>query len=115
MKNILLILLMVVMFPSSVTTEVSQINVKGVVVVHYNATWNSSNNYTSITNINGAKILRAWIDKDNTVKESEDIHAVPTVILYNDGREVQRWEADLSMRLRVHYSTIQTSIDKLNR
>jgi len=80
MKNLILAALLFVV-PTTINSS-EQINIKGVAVVHYNATWNNKNNYTEVAKLKDVKILTAWIDKDNTVKESEGIRSLPTVILY---------------------------------
>ena len=112
MKHLAFALLLIV-FPSAISPEYDQINIKGVVVVHYNATWNEQNNYVLVAKVKDAKLLTAWIDKDDTIKESEGIRSVPTVILYMDGKEVKRWEAGLAMSLKISPSEIQEEVDKL--
>lgn len=93
----------------------SELNItkKGIVVVHYNAEFNSSNNYTDIVKIKDAKIFKAWIDKDPTIKVEEGIRSVPTIVVYKNGKEIKRWEAGLSLSLKVPYLEIQSEIDKL--
>ena len=67
----------------------------------------------AVAKVKDAKVLTAWIDKDNTIKESEGIRSVPTVILYNDGKEIKRWEAGLALALKISPSEIQIEVDKL--
>ena len=86
---------------------------KGIVVVHYNATFNSSNNYLDIIKIKDAKIFKAWIDKSPEIKAQEHIRSVPTIVVYKNGKEIKRWEAGLSMSLNIPYLEIQNEIDKL--
>jgi len=88
---------------------------RGIVVVHYNATFNSSNNYTDIVKIKDAKIFKAWIDKSPEMKVQEHIRSVPTVVVYKNGREIKRWEAGLMLSLSVSYLDIQKEIDKLTK
>lgn len=111
MRNIILTCALLLFTSASPKPE--QIDIKGVVVVHYNATWNEKNNYTEVAKVKDAKILTAWIDKDNTIKESEGIRSVPTVILYDDGKEIKRWEAGLALALKISYSDIQQEVDKI--
>lgn len=110
MKNLILACVLIFL-PSAINTN--QINIKGVAVVHYNATWNEKNNYTLVAKIKDAKILTAWIDKDDTIKESEGIRSLPTIILYMNGKEIKRWEAGLSFSLSVPLSEIQEEVDAL--
>ena len=114
MKQILLILSLLFIPNTISSTDDEQINIPGIVVVHYNATWNKSNNYLEVTKLTNTKVVTAWIDKENTIRESENINSVPTVILYNDGQETKRWEADISLSLKVPYQDIQKQIDILS-
>ena len=88
---------------------------KGIVVVHYNAEFNSSNNYIDIIKIKDAKIFKAWIDKSPEIKAQEHIRSVPTIVVYENGKEVKRWEAGLMLSLSVPYLDIQKEIDKLTK
>lgn len=110
MKNLLLVCTLL-LIPSGAKTN--QINIKGVAVVHYNATWNKQNNYTEVAKLKDARIMTAWIDKDDTIKESEGIRSLPTVILYMNGKEIKRWEAGLSFSLSVPINDIQKEVDAL--
>ena len=112
MKNFALVCALLLL-PTTSTPKPDQIDIDGVVVVHYNATWNEKNNYTSVAKVKDAKVLTAWIDKDNTIKESECIRSVPTVILYKDGKEIKRWEAGLALALKISAAEIQVEVDKL--
>lgn len=111
MKNVILAVVFL-LTPTTIKSS-EQINIKGVVVVHYNATWNKNNNYTEVAKLKDAKVVTAWIDKDNTIKESEGIRSLPTVILYEDGKEIRRWEAGLSFSLSIPYQEVQKEIDNL--
>jgi len=112
MKNFAIICALLFL-PTISTSKPDQIDIEGVVIIHYNATWNEKNNYTSVAKIKDAKLLTAWIDKDDTIKESEGIRSVPTVILYKDGKEIKRWEAGLAMALKISPAEIQSEVDKL--
>lgn len=90
------------------------ISKKGVVLVHYNASFNAKNNYVDVVKIKDAKIFRASIDGDSSLKRDERIKSVPTVILYNNGKEIFRWEAGINLSLsHIDYHDIQKEIDKI--
>jgi len=111
MKNLILAVLF--LLPSQTFSNKNKISVKGIVLVHYNAEFNSSNNFSDISRVKDCKIYEAWIDQDPKLKESEGIRSVPTVILYNNGKEIKRWEAGLSLNLDIHYSELQKEVDKI--
>lgn len=110
MKNLLLFCALF-LIPCKANTN--KIKVKGVTVVHYNATWNEKNSYTSLSKLKDTKVVTAWIDKDNAIKESEGIRSLPTIILYMNGKEVKRWEAGLSFSLSISLNDIQKEVDVL--
>jgi len=88
-----------------------KVPIRGLVVVHYNAEFNSSNS-VPLKKISDARVIDAWID-DAEVKEYADIKSVPTIILYENGKEIQRWEPGLSLSLSVTHQDIQDVIDKI--
>tara|TARA_R100001510_G_C7632950_1_gene191537 strand:+ start:365 stop:739 length:375 start_codon:yes stop_codon:yes gene_type:complete len=90
-----------------------KIKQKGVVIIHYNAEFNSSNSYKEISKIKDAKIYKAWIDKTPQLKQEEGIRSVPTIILYQNGNEVKRWEGGLQLKLTVPLQEVQKEVDNL--
>jgi|TARA_R110000824_G_scaffold4388_7_gene21194 hypothetical protein len=103
--NRLLLTLAVILFCSF------KIPSKGLVVIHYNASFNTTNS-VSLTGISDAKVLSLWID-DPDVKEFGKIKSVPTIVLYKNGKEIDRWEPGLSLTLSVTHKDIQEVIDEL--
>lgn len=85
---------------------------KGVVLVQYNAEFNKSNNL-NLSKISDAKVIDAWIDGDAELKDYGKVRSVPTIVLYQDQKEIKRWEADLSMTLKVDVEDIQEEVDKI--
>jgi len=81
------------------------------VVVHINADFNKSNDWYGIQSIDGVKVYNGYIDKNPAIKEKYDIRKVPTLILFIGGKEVQRWEASLDMKLHATTKEIQNKID----
>jgi len=110
MKKLLLLLITA----SLLSFASKPINKRGIVLVHYNAEFNASNNYTDIGKIKDAKIYEASIDGNAELQASEAIRSVPTLVLYKNGKEIKRWEAGLSLSLQnVDYREIQKEVDQL--
>ena len=110
MKNttLLLIAFTLLSFTSSTISK------RGIVLVHYNAGFNDVNNYVDIVKVKDAKIFKASIDGNATLKQDERIRSVPTVVLYNNGKEIFRWEAGINLSLNhVDYREIQKEVDKI--
>jgi len=112
MKHLVLATILL-LIPSSANTKEESIKVKGVVMVHYNAEFNATNNYVDVARVKDCKVFTAWIDKEPELKQAQGIRSVPTIILYNNGKEFKRWEAGLKMKLDMHYSELQEEVDKL--
>jgi len=79
--------------------------------VHFNAEWNKDNNVV-------------WFDKLSDVKKEHmdvgsgdcqakyKIAVVPTIIIFKDGEEVARFQADLSFKLLATRKEIQEEINE---
>ena len=79
--------------------------------IHFNAEWNKDNNV-------------AWFEKLSDVKKEHmdigsgdcqakyKIAVVPTIIIFKDGEEVARFQADLSFKLLATRKEIQEEIDE---
>ena len=110
MKNttLLLIAFTLLSFTSSTISK------RGIVLVHYNAGFNDVNNYVDVVKVKDAKIFKVIIDNNATVKQDERIRSVPTVVLYNNGKEIFRWEAGINLSLsHIDYREIQKEVDKI--
>ena len=82
--------------------------------MHYNASFNSANNYVDVVKIKDAKIFKASIDGNATLKQDERIRSVPTIVLYKNCKEITRWEAGINLSLsHVDYREIQKQVDQL--
>ena len=92
----------------------STISKRGIVLVHYNAGFNAANNYVDVVKIKDAKIFKATIDGNATLKQDERIRSVPTLILYKNGKEIMRWEAGINLSLKhIDYRELQKEVDQL--
>jgi len=110
MKNTIL-LLMAFTLCSFASSTISK---RGIVLVHYNASFNAANNYVDVVKIKDAKIFKATIDGNATLKQDERIRSVPTLILYKNGKEIIRWEAGIDLSLKhIDYREIQKEVDQL--
>ena len=110
MRNTIL-LLIAFTFCSFASETISK---RGIVLVHYNAEFNSANNYVDVAKIKDAKIFKASIDGNAALKQDERIRSVPTLVLYKNGKEITRWEAGINLSLsHVDYREIQKEVDQL--
>ena len=103
MKNILIILLTAFSLNAS-----SQI-----VVTHFNAEWNDPNKVSYIGKLTDCEIVYVDIAKSPKIQEKHNIIIVPTVVIFKDGEEVKRFQADISFSMKATRKEMQEVIDEL--
>jgi|TARA_R100000081_G_scaffold71572_1_gene38406 hypothetical protein len=81
-------------------------------VVHFNAGWNSANDVEWFNKLSDANKKSLSID-DGDVQAKYSIAIVPTIIVFDDGEEVKRYQADLSFKMQATREEIQEYIDEL--
>ena len=84
---------------------------KDICVVEFNAGWNDKNSVTFLDSVTDCGIKRINIDKGDW-QEEYDIVIVPTIIVFN-GKEVKRFQADLSFQLAAKLEDVQEVVDEL--
>ena len=80
-------------------------------VVEFNAGWNESNSVDYLDYLTDCGIKRINIDKGDWQKEY-NITSVPTIIVFN-GKEVERFQADLSFEITAKLEDVQEVIDEI--
>ena len=81
-------------------------------VVEFNAGWDEKNSVNYLDSLTDCGIKRISIDKGDWAKEY-NITVVPTIIVFN-GKEVERFKADLSFAIQAKLEDIQDIIDDIN-
>jgi len=83
-----------------------------VTAIHFNAGWNEANSVEWFGKLSD-------VDKDNMdigegdCQKKYGIAIVPTIVVFNDGEEVKRFQADLSFKMLATKEEIQEYIDEL--
>jgi len=103
MKNILTILLTA--FSLSASSQI--------VVTHFNAEWNDPNKVSYIGKLTDCDIVYVDIAKSPKIQEKHEIIIVPTVVIFKDGEEVKRFQADISFSMKATRKEMQEVIDEL--
>ena len=87
----------------------------GITIVEYWASWNILNMATILDSIDieDAKIYRVNIDTSPKVTAKQKIVVVPTIIIYDDGIEYKRLQADLTFKLVVKKKDLQIVVDEI--
>ena len=83
-------------------------------VVQFNAGWNKANDIPWVMSLKDCK-TKAYTDIAANPNEAKKykISSVPTIIIFKDGEEVARFQADLSFTLTATKEEVQEKIDEV--
>ena len=85
---------------------------QGIVLVEFWASFNSANE-VNLKKIYDCKKYRVDMSQHPTLMAKHSIMAVPTVIIYHNGKEVKRFLPSLMMKLDADIKDVQATIDEL--
>ena len=81
-------------------------------VIQFNAGWNSSNDVPWVMDLKDCETFGYYdIGKDKGMQKEYKIAVVPTIIIFKDGEEVARFQADLSFKMVATREEVQEEID----
>ena len=80
-------------------------------VVEFNAGWNESNGVDYLNKLTDCGVKKISIDEGTWQKEY-GIVVVPTIIVFN-GKEVKRFQADLSFKMAATKEEVQEVVDEI--
>eukprot|EP01050_Picozoa_sp_SAG11_P000562 SAG11_NODE_19_length_25345_cov_5.090628_3_plen_126_part_00 len=81
-------------------------------VVEFNASWNEKNNVDWLHKLTDVETKRISIDKGDWQKEFS-IVAPPTIIIFVNGKEEKRYQANIMMEMEVKQTDVQDKIDEI--
>tara|TARA_R110000737_G_scaffold205556_1_gene224121 strand:- start:104 stop:424 length:321 start_codon:yes stop_codon:yes gene_type:complete len=84
-----------------------------IVVTHFNADWNSPNKVSYIGDLTDCDIVYVDIAVAPILQAKHEIVVVPTVVIFKDGEEVKRFQADISFSMKATREDMQGIIDEL--
>lgn len=116
MNNLIILLLLTTNvvaqeFVSSSTFE-SKI-AKGTVVVEFWAEWNAGNQVEFLPSLKDCESYRLCIVKGADIKNKYKVTAIPTVIIFDNGVEQERFNPNIMMQLVANKKKVQKSIDNI--
>ena len=81
-------------------------------VIQFNAGWNSANEVPWVMGLEDCNTY-AYVDiaKDTEAQTKHKIAVIPTIIIFKDGEEVARFQADLSFKMVATKEEVQGEID----
>ena len=81
-------------------------------VIHFNSEWNADNNF-DITVLKDCDVDSVVICHNPELQEKHNIKVVPTIIIFDEGIERIRFEANIMMQLEATRKDIQSEIKKI--
>ena len=81
-------------------------------VTQFNAGWNSANEVPWVMGLEDCNTY-SYVDiaKDTEAQTKYKIAVIPTIIIFKDGEEVARFQADLSFKMVATKEEVQEEID----
>ena len=120
-SNYLYILIMVFMFICGTALSQDYITAdnfknkiaKDVVVVEFWAEWNQMNQFNELNKLKGCNVYRIDIMSYMDVQMNYNVTAIPTVIIFDNGIEKERFNANVMFKLEADKKTVQHSVDTI--
>ena len=82
-------------------------------VIHFNASWNEANNVSWFMDLDCKTKGLVDIAKHADEATKYKIAVVPTIIIFKDGEEAIRFQADLSFKMLATKEEVAEAIDEL--
>ena len=98
------IILMLLAFSFSASAQI--------VVTEFNAEWNAANKVEWIDKLSDCDITKVDIGKELKLQQEHKVVIVPTIIIFKDGEEIKRYQADLSFKMLATRKEIQEFINE---
>ena len=81
-------------------------------VIQFNANWNSANSVTWLSKLSDCKVGEIDIATNAAAKTKYKLVVVPTIIVFDHGEEVKRYQANIMMQIEVKLEDIQNLVDE---
>ena len=91
----------------------SQVPSEGLVVVQFNAEFNEANKVPWVNKLSDCSTKFIDIQKDTKAAGKYKVVVVPTLIIFNNGEEVARFQANIMMQLEATKKEVQEKIDEI--
>ena len=84
-----------------------------IVATHFNAEWNNPNKVKFVGDLIDCEIVYVDIAVAPKLQALHKIVVVPTIVIFKDGEEMRRYQADISFSMKATRKEIQDYIDEL--
>jgi len=84
-----------------------------ITISQFNAGWNSANTVEWVDDLSDVdKVKYIDIAENAEAQKEHEIVVVPTIIVFKDGEEIKRFQADISFTMKATKEEIQEVIDE---
>ena len=104
------IILMLCMFVAGTAFSQNMCN-SDICVVQFNASWTASNSVDYLDKLTDCEVMNVNID-EGTYQSDYEIVVVPTIIVFN-GKEVERFQANIMMQMEATRKEVQNVVDEI--
>lgn len=101
-----------VLFVASVEEDKEVCNA-GICVIEFNASFNQQNTVPWIENLNDCATDRVDIANAPDLQKEHQIVVVPTIVVFSEGEEVKRFQANIMMTMETTQDEVQDAIDEI--
>ena len=120
-SNYLYVLLMMLMFICGTALSQDYITAdnfknkiaKDVVVVEFWADWNKMNQFNELNKLKGCNVYRIDIMSSMDIQIDYNVTAIPTIIIFDNGVEKERFNPNVMFKLDADKKTVQHSVDTI--
>ena len=103
--NKLLLILLMVLFSENLYSQI--------VVTHFNSEWNDPNKAEWVGDLTDCDITYVDIAKSPKLQQKHKVVVVPTIIIFQDGEEIKRYQAGISFKMLATRDELQDKIDEI--
>ena len=103
--------LMMAMLVGGTSIKAQNLCGSDICVVQFNASWNESNSVDYLDKLTDCEVMNVNID-EGTYQSDYKIVVVPTIVVFN-GKEVERFQANIMMQMEATRKEVQESIDEI--
>ena len=80
-------------------------------LVQFNANWNAANGVNWLDQLTDCKVAQVDIATNTAAQSKHKIIVVPTIIVFNHGEEVKRYQANIMMQIEAKLEDVQDLVD----
>ena len=105
-----ILVLLLMLLSSSANGQSTCVARRGITVVQFNAEFNDANKVPWVNKIKDAKNIYIDISTDTKAIDKYKIVNIPTIIIFNNRKEVARYQANIMMQIVVLQKEIQDKV-----